>query len=174
MTLNLSISPPSPAGQRHALAQIRQGCPRCRAARAVNAKAKGTRQEHRSIARFEAVGYQCCRNAASLGVWDIVGITSENVVRVQVKTRDARLGQDGDCQGARGAAQLQEADPPMARWATHARCNGAVMSAPRTVYQLWCCACHRLVEVPARSVQDGVGRCPKCDARLEIPWGEVP
>jgi uncharacterized protein with GYD domain len=54
----------------------------------VNAKAKGTRNEHRSMLLLEAAGYQCTRAAASLGMWDIIGIGSTDVVLVQVKTRD--------------------------------------------------------------------------------------
>jgi hypothetical protein len=54
----------------------------------MNAKAKGTRNEHRSIALLEAAGYYCTRAAASLGAWDIIGIGSTDVVLVQVKTRD--------------------------------------------------------------------------------------
>lgn len=54
----------------------------------MSAKAKGTRNEHRSIRLLESAGYQCTRAAASLGVWDIVGIGSTDVVLVQVKTRD--------------------------------------------------------------------------------------
>ncbi len=54
----------------------------------MNAKAKGTRNEHRSIALLEAAGYRCCRSAASLGVFDIIGIGSTDLVLVQVKTRD--------------------------------------------------------------------------------------
>jgi Holliday junction resolvase len=54
----------------------------------MNAKGKGTRNEHRSIRLLEAAGYQCTRAAASLGAWDIVGIGSTDVVLVQVKTRD--------------------------------------------------------------------------------------
>lgn len=53
-----------------------------------NTKAKGSRNEHRSIALLEAAGYACTRSAASLGMWDIVGISSTDVVLVQVKTRD--------------------------------------------------------------------------------------
>ena len=52
----------------------------------MNCKAKGTRAEHRSIAILEAAGYSCCRSAASLGAWDIVGIGSVDVVLVQVKS----------------------------------------------------------------------------------------
>lgn len=53
-----------------------------------NPKAKGTRREHRSMAVLEAAGYRCTRSAASLGEWDIVGIGSQDVVLVQVKSRD--------------------------------------------------------------------------------------
>jgi len=54
----------------------------------MNAKGKGTRNEHRSIRLLESAGYQCTRAAASLGAWDIVGIGSTDVVLVQCKTRD--------------------------------------------------------------------------------------
>lgn len=54
----------------------------------MNAKAKGTRNEHRSIRLLEAAGYACTRSGASLGVFDIIGIGSTDVVLVQVKTRD--------------------------------------------------------------------------------------
>ena len=54
----------------------------------MNAKAKGTRNEHRSMTILEAAGYRCTRSAASLGEWDIVGIGSTDIVLVQVKTRD--------------------------------------------------------------------------------------
>jgi hypothetical protein len=54
----------------------------------VNAKRKGTRNEHRSMALLEAAGYACTRAAASLGVFDIVGIGPTDVVLVQCKTRD--------------------------------------------------------------------------------------
>jgi len=52
----------------------------------VNAKAKGTRNEHRSIRLLEAAGYACTRAAASLGVFDVVGIGSTDVVLVQCKS----------------------------------------------------------------------------------------
>jgi hypothetical protein len=54
----------------------------------VYAKAKGSRQEHRSMRLLEAAGYDCTRAAASLGVFDIVGIGPTDFVLVQVKTRD--------------------------------------------------------------------------------------
>jgi Holliday junction resolvase len=54
----------------------------------VNAKAKGTRNEHRSMRLLEASGYAVTRAAASLGAWDLVAIGSTDVALVQVKTRD--------------------------------------------------------------------------------------
>ncbi len=53
-----------------------------------NAKAKGTKNEHRSMRLLERAGYYCTRAAASLGAWDLVAISSTDVVLVQVKTRD--------------------------------------------------------------------------------------
>lgn len=52
----------------------------------MNAKAKGNRNEHRSMALLEALGYRCSRSAASLGVFDICGIGINDVVLVQVKS----------------------------------------------------------------------------------------
>lgn len=54
----------------------------------MNRKAKGTRNEHRSIKLLEAAGYSCTRAAASLGLWDIVAVSPTDVVLLQVKTRD--------------------------------------------------------------------------------------
>ena len=54
----------------------------------MNCKAKGNRNEHRTIALLEAAGYQCCRSAASLGEWDVIGVGSTDVVLVQVKSND--------------------------------------------------------------------------------------
>jgi hypothetical protein len=52
----------------------------------VNAKRKGTRNEHRSIRLLEAAGYYVTRSGASLGAWDLVAIGSTDVALVQVKT----------------------------------------------------------------------------------------
>jgi uncharacterized protein with GYD domain len=52
------------------------------------AKRKGARNERRSMALLEAVGYRCTRAAASLGAWDVIAIGPTDVVLVQVKTRD--------------------------------------------------------------------------------------
>ena len=85
----------------------------------MNSKAKGTRNEHRSMALLERDGYRCTRSAASLGAWDIVGIGVADVVLVQVKTRD--------WPGAREWCQLLEfVCPPntrrlIHRWRSRAR-----------------------------------------------------
>lgn len=54
----------------------------------MNTKKKGSRNEHRSRLLLEAAGYAVTRAAASLGAWDLVGVSSADVVLVQVKTRD--------------------------------------------------------------------------------------
>jgi hypothetical protein len=53
-----------------------------------NPKAKGSRNEHRSMEVLERAGYACTRAAASLGAWDIIAIGSTDLVLCQVKTRD--------------------------------------------------------------------------------------
>lgn len=51
-----------------------------------NPKAKGSRNEHRSMAILEAAGYRCTRSAGSLGAWDIIGIGTTDWVLCQVKS----------------------------------------------------------------------------------------
>ena len=52
----------------------------------MNCKAKGNRNEHKSMRLLEAAGYACTRAAASLGVWDIVGVGSADIILLQVKS----------------------------------------------------------------------------------------
>ncbi len=52
----------------------------------MNAKAKGRRQEYRTMRLLEAAGYRTTRAAASLGAFDIIGISATDVVLVQVKS----------------------------------------------------------------------------------------
>jgi hypothetical protein len=54
----------------------------------VNTKAKGSRNEHRSMLLLEAAGYSCTRSGASLGAWDVVAIGANDVILLQVKSRD--------------------------------------------------------------------------------------
>lgn len=53
-----------------------------------NTKQKGSRNERRSRDILQAAGYQVTKAGASLGVWDLIGIGSQDFVLVQVKTRD--------------------------------------------------------------------------------------
>lgn len=52
----------------------------------MNNKAKGNRNEHKSMALLEAQGYLCTRGAASLGTFDIIAIGAKGVLLVQVKS----------------------------------------------------------------------------------------
>ena len=52
----------------------------------MNCKRKGTKNEHRSMAVLESSGYLCTRSAASLGAWDLVAISSKDILLVQCKT----------------------------------------------------------------------------------------
>ena len=52
----------------------------------MNSKRKGSRNEHRTMKLLEAAGYSCTRAAASLGVFDIIGIGSADILLVQVKS----------------------------------------------------------------------------------------
>ncbi len=51
-------------------------------------KAKGTRNEHKTIAYLEKDGWACTRSAGSLGVWDIIAINSSCVLLIQVKSNN--------------------------------------------------------------------------------------
>jgi Holliday junction resolvase len=52
----------------------------------MNSKAKGSRNEYKTMRLLEGCGYSCTRAAASLGAWDVIGIGSTDVVLVQVKS----------------------------------------------------------------------------------------
>lgn len=52
----------------------------------MNTKAKGNRNERRSMALLEASGYHCTRSGASLGTFDLIGVSAGGVVLVQVKS----------------------------------------------------------------------------------------
>lgn len=54
----------------------------------MNAKAKGSRNERRTMAMFEAMGYSCTKAGASLGLFDVIAISSQETVAVQVKSNN--------------------------------------------------------------------------------------
>ncbi len=51
-----------------------------------NAKAKGSRNEYKTIRMLEAAGYICTKAGGSLGIFDVIGISSQDTVCVQVKS----------------------------------------------------------------------------------------
>lgn len=52
----------------------------------INTKQKGNNNEYKTMRYYAKQGYRCCRSAASLGAWDIIGIGLEDVVLLQVKS----------------------------------------------------------------------------------------
>jgi len=52
----------------------------------MNTKHKGSKNERKSIRYFEAAGYVCMKAGASLGVFDIIGIGSNDIILCQVKS----------------------------------------------------------------------------------------
>jgi len=52
---------------------------------AINGKAKGNRLERRCVNFLEGRGYACTKSGGSLGVWDIVAISPEQILLIQVK-----------------------------------------------------------------------------------------
>jgi hypothetical protein len=52
----------------------------------MNAKAKGSRNEYRTMRFLEKIGYSCTRAAASLGVFDVIAIGEAGVRCIQVKS----------------------------------------------------------------------------------------
>lgn len=54
----------------------------------MNTKAKGSRNERRSMRFLEAMGYTCTKSGASLGMWDIIGISKHTFAVVQVKSNE--------------------------------------------------------------------------------------
>ncbi len=51
-----------------------------------NTKRKGNRNEYKSMILMENNDIKCTRSAASLGIWDIIGIGKNHVYLVQVKS----------------------------------------------------------------------------------------
>jgi Holliday junction resolvase len=54
----------------------------------MNGKRKGSRNERRTMRLLESSGYACTRAAASLGVFDVVGVGSTDILLVQVKSSE--------------------------------------------------------------------------------------
>jgi len=49
---------------------------------------KGRRLEYKTMRVLEAAGYYATRSAGSKGLWDVIGISSQETLLVQVKAND--------------------------------------------------------------------------------------
>jgi hypothetical protein len=54
----------------------------------MNHKAKGNRNEHKTMRMLEAAGYACTRAAASLGAFDVIAVGADEVLLIQVKSNE--------------------------------------------------------------------------------------
>lgn len=52
----------------------------------MNKKAKGNRNEYKTMRLLESVGYACFRMAGSLGVFDVIAVSQTDVLLIQVKS----------------------------------------------------------------------------------------
>ncbi len=52
----------------------------------MNKKAKGNRNEYKTMRLLEAVGYEVFRMAASKGAFDVIAVSVSDVLLVQVKS----------------------------------------------------------------------------------------
>jgi len=52
----------------------------------MNTKAKGNRNEYKSRDLLISLGYRVTRAAGSMGEWDLVGISSVDIVLIQCKS----------------------------------------------------------------------------------------
>jgi hypothetical protein len=78
-------------GQTRRSFQAKEGGRMSKERKRVNAKRKGTRNEHKAIRALEDAGYHCTRSAGSLGLFDIIALGRQGIRLVQVKTNeDAR------------------------------------------------------------------------------------
>lgn len=52
----------------------------------MNAKAKGSRNERKTIEFLAALGYSCTKSGGSLGVFDVIAVGAEDILLVQCKS----------------------------------------------------------------------------------------
>lgn len=52
----------------------------------MNKKAKGNRNEYKTMRMLEAIGYVCFRMAGSIGVFDVIAVSATDILFVQVKS----------------------------------------------------------------------------------------
>ncbi|MGI8468970.1 MAG: hypothetical protein ACR2N3_11030 [Pyrinomonadaceae bacterium] len=52
----------------------------------MNRKAKGNRNEYKTMRLLESIGYECFRMAASKGAFDVIAVSVSDVLLIQVKS----------------------------------------------------------------------------------------
>lgn len=85
----------------------------------MNTAAKGRRQEHRSMALFEADGYICVRAAGSRGPWDFVAIGEKGIVFCQV--RSGRWPSPAECAALAKLPAPRNSAKVLHRWMPRAK-----------------------------------------------------
>ena len=85
----------------------------------MNAKAKGSKNERKSIRLLEAAGYSCMKAGASLGVFDVIGIGSLTIVLLQVKSN--RWPGEAEMEALKLFAAPPNAHKWVHRWDDYAR-----------------------------------------------------
>lgn len=89
----------------------------------MNCKRKGSRAEHKSMKILEACGYAVTRSAASLGDWDLVGVSRDGFVLCQGQVpRFSRRRRDGKPSSLPLPRELQANRPSVGRRTTVAGC----------------------------------------------------
>jgi Holliday junction resolvase len=85
----------------------------------MNAKAKGSRNERKTMRLLEAAGYVCMKAGASLGIFDVIGIGSQDFVLVQCKTN--RWGSSAELESIKMFRAPANARKLLHRWDDYAR-----------------------------------------------------
>lgn len=85
----------------------------------MNSKAKGSRNEHKTIELLEAAGYECMKAGASLGVFDVIGVGPTDIVLCQVKSN--RWPSEAEMEGLREFKAPSNCKKLVHRWRDYQR-----------------------------------------------------
>lgn len=85
----------------------------------MNCKKKGSKNERKSIKLLETAGYTCTKAGGSLGVFDIIGIGSQDIVLLQVKSN--QFPGTAEMEAIRGFTAPSNCRKLVHRWRDYAR-----------------------------------------------------
>lgn len=54
----------------------------------MNSKAKGNRNELKTVHLLKSIGYTCTKSGGSLGIWDVIALHPTHMRLIQVKSND--------------------------------------------------------------------------------------